>query len=1352
MSGIHRNRCARCARSVDTDKCTHNRKCAGCSLALCSHCEHVAEEVAVFMCDHCTSVQSGGVGGMEDCGKNFRSLSKCCGHYVQYCLEHDDVDNPTDSWIGWQKGCLHSVPKRGVVKILGSPNDETIDLFYVEITNIADIKAVWCAPKPVHMSDKDAEKQRKQKDAERKKNQERRKATIDKAMRTYQVSQLLARRLHCGKDEYLVQWEAWENEYCEWVPAIYVNVQAIHGFNQPFNETGSMSLLSDIQSAEAAKKEFDTFQPQTSITIPDSKDMPFYNRRGAFEMFQMQRSVLSKYRSHSKKNTKRKQGNDDRQKESQRGQSCDNTMEIDQAIEPDEHLPKRLRQSELSDELSEPPSADASETDSVIDDTLLNDGTYSTVEPVRCSPAASLSTKRTTTDDAESETRSECASLEQLNTKAAIVHKLIQDAAKAAKAWYKARQESQDGSLSAHLHHTAVVAKDKLKPPKTSPTYDLDKLRLYTGEPPKATFSVALTGGSNNESKWLCSCGENVVLRQPKKVKVHLLTTKHLNSLKPIQTTAARSGVQMVAAVREHAETMLKRSSKVKDARIRACILGAQTTMSFTATSHMLRFGQSVVNDIAGGRDVSKAVIVDLKRHPSESDKDAADFLRKNNTDAHFDRAINRLLHTPTPDEKHAADCLCRLDVFYKGVGGEGKSATQHGPLRLDRTNVSRHITSKVASFVDAAVDDLIRSGCGYIGLLLDESKSTSKTDPCYICIVYCTHTFKWGYHLVGQTDASICTTGDVHLKNIKKVFTDSNRGWLWDLILLVATDGCSAMRSTRKYEGLHPRRGSSEIEFGRSFTARLQHELSQRRLGSSPEVPVHAEILSQHCVAHIVALALNDALSTLPPFVIPHIRSFHRVFNNKLKFWSRLKRICKELNKDLTRTNALIGNPVSDEALYKCLTFKSYSPTRWKDLLRVLHSILEKWAPLVELRKQLVDEGYGCPTDDDQSWDAPKRRRQTQSEESESDSDGDDAASDSNADSEEDVIDADDDHDSQDTPDVNGILPSVKNGGDVDWKCLGAHRVGDTGHCGAHAILNPNPSVAKTKRSTLLSDGKGLSALNHLIDSVLADIMQVHVDLVKRLEVRKQPIAHLIVRWIKEYHELLKTKFIDGTIYGPLYTPVRDFYLDGNGGDEPAVVAAVDNLGKNFADALRSSSMIRLKPYWPMLQALQLIDPSCDLPSHDNDESEGIWKAAQLLCDYIGIDYDGFTQQLAVFHARFTNPNRFDKRNINENLLRFYYVLSDESQCLDHWPLVRKYAMAVFTFPVTTVFVECLFSGMNLSKTTQRSSMLDDTCVAALKTRELTPVCDPKGVYLGAVEAPPSLDHEKSWNHCLPF
>ena len=48
---------------------------------------------------------------------------------------------------------------------------------------------------------------------------------------------------------------------------------------------------------------------------------------------------------------------------------------------------------------------------------------------------------------------------------------------------------------------------------------------------------------------------------------------------------------------------------------------------------------------------------------------------------------------------------------------------------------------------------------------------------------------------------------------------------------------------------------------------------------------------------------------------------------------------------------------------------------------------------------------------------------------------------------------------------------------------------------------------------------------------------------------------------------------------------------------------------------------------------------------------------------------------------------------------------------------------MAVFTFPVTTVYMECLFSGMNLNKSKMRSSMLDGTVVAVLKARELTQV-----------------------------
>ena len=71
------------------------------------------------------------------------------------------------------------------------------------------------------------------------------------------------------------------------------------------------------------------------------------------------------------------------------------------------------------------------------------------------------------------------------------------------------------------------------------------------------------------------------------------------------------------------------------------------------------------------------------------------------------------------------------------------------------------------------------------------------------------------------------------------------------------------------------------------------------------------------------------------------------------------------------------------------------------------------------------------------------------------------------------------------------------------------------------------------------------------------------------------------------------------------------------------------------------------------------------------------------------------------------------------------------------------KYAVAVFTFPDTTVFVECLFSGMNLNKSKIRSSMLDDTVVAVLKAKELTQVFGDE--YDGSKEKAPTIDFQQA-------
>ena len=66
------------------------------------------------------------------------------------------------------------------------------------------------------------------------------------------------------------------------------------------------------------------------------------------------------------------------------------------------------------------------------------------------------------------------------------------------------------------------------------------------------------------------------------------------------------------------------------------------------------------------------------------------------------------------------------------------------------------------------------------------------------------------------------------------------------------------------------------------------------------------------------------------------------------------------------------------------------------------------------------------------------------------------------------------------------------------------------------------------------------------------------------------------------------------------------------------------------------------------------------------------------------------------------------------------------------------------------TVFVESLFSGMNLNKSKMRSSMLDGTCVAVLKARELTAGLDES--YDGKMEGAPIVVFQRALLHNLDF
>lgn len=1116
----------------------------------------------------------------------------------------------------------------------------------------------------------------------------------------YRVDRLLARQEINGVDSYLVQWSGYTHEYTDWIPAADVTVRAIEMFNPPPGAPGEHT--ESMAAARAELKEWSSTRAGGIINV-DDRGKPHYDKQFFIKMINEQSKVL--YRRRCKRLRPK-------YKVSHKGP-------LPAASRP--HLKRRAD------------SADSSGEDDIAD-SALND-------------SSSISDNQSTIDSLMSQKRAPAPAAKKVKSRPTVemvnsfVLRFWEQTVHAAKAivnYNKVHNQAHgDPSAVSSLGVAVEEAIGALGLPKKLKQYHSKKqLALCLRSPPTVSPTELMPNGEfaskifkngiyyapifeEIEGKMKCICGgDPIFIASMDTAKRHLISRGHLQFLHVTRAPGSALGFGTLnKAAAHHGRDQVELHGLRNQIVYRAVVMAAQRRLPFTAASDTLRFGQSILYDVTGEQLPSQDVISDLQRSPKVVDHAAADALEKIDSEK-FGSVISRLRQSPTAAQCCAAKQLQRLRVLTRR-----NQRNQHGdrpPLHLDRTGIARALRTEIEPAVDRLTNTLLKK-CPYVALLLDESKSNSLTDPCYIGVQYCTPSFEWGLHLVGQTDTSIQTAGVDLLIQVRHKFGEAERSWLFDKILFGSTDGCHAMRSTRQYAGLHPRRE------GKSFLKRLQDELRKKRDPQDP-YSLSPDVLFTHCVAHVIALAFKDACEVLPVHVMPHLRSFHAKFHNGLKEWAELKALCNDVHADMKATNALLDNPIDNLRFYRATRFKSLSPTRWKDLLRVVESIVNKWAALRALRDRRIDQGFGVPTNDDDNWTSSTKPTDLP------DSDDDDKSDDTDGSSSDDSDDANE-------LDINGIRKKDKFGGVTVWKDLGRRRC--TGHSGAHPVADAHPPT-RDKRTTLLSDALGVTPLNHTINSFLADALAIHVGLVKQLETRKQPIAHLIARWIQTYHRKLKTVYVDGcgdeTTYGAMYKTARAYYLDDRAGNEPEIVAAVDELACTFASALITSSQERLKPYMPMFKAFELADPSMSLPNGDGRSS--VWDMAKLLCKTTGIDFETFQNQCCDMHIAYDAFATDDKKNCKGNLLRFYKLLTESGQ-MGQWNAVAMYARAVFTFPVTTVFIECLFSAMNGTKTKQRSSMLDDTCIAVIKCAELTRVL----TSTGAVPEPElrladSIDH----------
>ena len=174
------------------------------------------------------------------------------------------------------------------------------------------------------------------------------------------------------------------------------------------------------------------------------------------------------------------------------------------------------------------------------------------------------------------------------------------------------------------------------------------------------------------------------------------------------------------------------------------------------------------------------------------------------------------------------------LNTLKKKVKVNQNSTKQ--VLLLDRTNVSRHIRGSISQGISKLKENFVHKSVRF-SIFLDESTTCSmQTRPVYCGMMAIHQDFTWIATFTGQSDSSICKTGEDFFKLVKKIYEPYNIFLNVKKLVGAGTDGCAAMRSTPEYAGVD---GRGTI--GKSFISYLLQE-------TSPSKP-----FAFHSVCHIV-------------------------------------------------------------------------------------------------------------------------------------------------------------------------------------------------------------------------------------------------------------------------------------------------------------------------------------------------------------------------------------------------------------------------------------------------------------------------------------------------------------------
>ena len=233
-----------------------------------------------------------------------------------------------------------------------------------------------------------------------------------------------------------------------------------------------------------------------------------------------------------------------------------------------------------------------------------------------------------------------------------------------------------------------------------------------------------------------------------------------------------------------------------------------------------------------------------------------------------------------------------------------------------------------------------------------------------------------------------------------------------------------------------------------------------------------------------------------------------------------------------------------------------------------------------------------------------------------------------------------------------------------------------------------------------------------------------MHKVLVESLQGASRPEQHLTARRFRRFYTVMQKSWIGTETSEPMYA-CKEFQLwieEMEVKNKSDLVRLVKQECRSFSSVLVASLCSRMRPTWQYLQAMELIDPLG--PDMDQYVTTAVWDALKDLCRRRGIDFHKCKDDIVTIRAEAPDLDRQSQAMIRMDLcgymrdrLQMYQMTSTPSPTPEYDRLCR----AIFSIPLTSSFVESLFSKMTYNQSKIRSRLCDSKMSSILHLHDST-------------------------------